>query len=74
MASDIELKKEYLKLYHPRIKRGDKTVPTYAQWLQRRKTPGSSQTKKQISGLSSGDYAEIQKKFGKSKYQRSKGK
>jgi len=25
-------KEEYLKTYQPRIDRGDKTVPTYAQW------------------------------------------
>ena len=37
-AKDVETKQKYLKLYESRINRGDKTVPTFANWLKRSQT------------------------------------
>ena len=66
MANEQKLKEEYLKKYKRRIYvNRDKNVPTYAQWKKRRKTKGSTQTKKGVSSLSSGDYKELMKHFGK---------
>ena len=33
-SKDQKKKKEYLRLFSGRIKRGDKTVPTFANWLK----------------------------------------
>jgi len=57
---DKASKEEYLRLFKAKIYKGDKSVPTYAQW-KRRKPTGSSGTKKQLKRLSSGDYKELQK-------------
>jgi len=61
---DKASKEEYLRLFKglfkAKIYKGDKSVPTYAQW-KRRKPTGSSGTKRQLKRLSSGDYKELQK-------------
>lgn len=45
-AKDVETKQEYLRLYKNRINRGDKTVPTFANWLRSKKGPTKLKRKK----------------------------
>lgn len=62
MAYSTELKKQYLK-YNASMKRRYKTPLTWAQWLKKKgeikKTGLSSQSRKQLAGLSKGDYSEV---------------
>ena len=56
-------KKGYLKENTARIKAGDKTTPTYAQWLNKPKKKKEAGRNK-FEGASGSDLAELQKKFG----------
>ena len=73
MKKESSLKLEYNRLYAKRIKGGDKSVPTYAQWLEKRKPKSAlgSYAKKAGGGQFEGqgakgsDLEEIKKRFGK---------
>jgi len=54
-------KKAYLKENTARIKAGDKTTPTYAQWLNK---PKKKAGRNKFEGASGSDLAELQKRFG----------
>jgi len=56
-------KKAYLKENTARIKAGDKTTPTYAQWLNKPKKKKKAGRNK-FEGASGSDLAELQKRFG----------
>ena len=56
-------KKAYLKENTARIKAGDKTTPTYAQWLNKPKKKKEAGRNK-FEGASGSDLAELQKRFG----------
>lgn len=34
LKRDVKKKQAYLKTYEPRIAKGDRSTPTYAQWLK----------------------------------------
>ena len=51
-------KQQYLKTYEPRIKRGDKNTPTYAQWA------GASETTRGLmrAGITTKKRASLKRK------------
>ena len=69
----FESKNAYLKENTAGIKAGDKTTPTYAQWLNKPKKKKKSAIADyaakagggQFTGASGGDLAELQKRFGR---------
>jgi len=68
MSKDEKLKIQY-NTYFIKQKAAGKldTTLTFAQWSKLKKIGGSKQTKGQMAGLSSGDYNELMKRFGKKK-------